>query len=135
MSNKYTFTQEYTDDYGQTSKVEHVFYTDYHTEIAERFNEFLRGCGYYFNEGESYQLVGEPDTEELWTTTDLGDAVLDEFDYAPQDNNYAYPANSWPFDAVPQNVVCPKCGMRRTEMGGSKCYEASGCGLGLDGAL
>lgn len=134
MQNKYTFTQEYTDDYGQTSKVEHTFYSDTHDEIAERFNEFLRGAGFIFNAGESYQLVGEPEVEELWTTTDLGEAVLDEFDYSLKDNNYTYPANSWPFE-VPQNVVCPKCGMRRSEMGVSRCYEATGCGLGLDGTL
>lgn len=133
MQNKYTFTQEYTDEYGQTSKVEHTFYSDTHMEIAERFNEFLRGTGFIFNDGESYELTNIHDDEEVWTTTDLGDAVLDEYDYEPSDN-YQHSSNSWPFE-VPQNVICTKCGMTSNQMGSHKCYEATGCGLGLDGTL
>lgn len=141
--NKYTFTQEYTDEYDQTSKVEHTFYAVTHDEIAERFNEFLRGAGYVFEDGISYQLV-DSKVEELWTTTDLGNQVLDELDgggslderlwqeslaNVPTHN---YPANSWPF--APTHI-CQKCGMSRAMMGSNKCYEATGCGLGLDGTL
>lgn len=143
MSNKYTFTQEYTDEYGQTSKVEHTFYADTHDEIAERFNEFLRGCGFYFEQFESYQLVGDQ-TEAVWTTTDLGEQVLDEFDRDPGLDqrlweesvanvpSHNYPNGVWPFAPT---VKCVKCGMTREAMGTNRCYEASGCGLGLDGTL
>lgn len=136
MQNKYTFTQEYTDEYGQTSKVEHTFYADTHMEIAERFNEFLRGAGFIFSAGESYLLTNEHD-DVVWSTTDLGEAVLDEYeelyDEEPSDN-YQHSTNSWPFE-VPQNVICTKCGMTSNQMGSSKCYEETGCGLGLDSTL
>lgn len=140
MQNKYTFTQEYTDEYGQTSKVEHVFYTDTHMEIAERFNDFLRGAGFIFNDGESYGLTNLHD-EEVWTTTDLGEQVLNEYDtqddLAWQESvanvdTHNYPNNSWPFHP---NHVCQKCGMTRSQMGNHGCFEATGCGLGLDGSI
>lgn len=142
--NKYTFTQEYTDEYGQTSKVEHTFYADTHLEIAERFNDFLRGAGFIFSENTSYQLVTDNYEEELWTTTDLGNQVLDELDgggslderlwqqSVANVDTQNYPNNSWPFAP---NHICQKCGMSRANMGSNKCYEATGCGLGLDGTL
>jgi hypothetical protein len=133
MQSKYTFTQEYTDEYGQTAKVEHTFYADTHDEVAARFNEFLRGCGFIFNHGESYLLTEEYDGGGVWSTTDLGDAVLDEYDYEPSDN-YQHSDNSWPFE-MPHQEECKKCGMTRRQMGSHNCYEKTGCGLGLDAAL
>lgn len=59
---KYTFTQEYEDKFGNVNKVVHEFYAETHYDIAEQFNYFLRGCGYIFSEGESYDLV---DTKEF----------------------------------------------------------------------
>ena len=41
---KFTFTQTYDDTV--TTK---EFETDYLYEVIERFEEFLRGCGFYFN--------------------------------------------------------------------------------------
>jgi hypothetical protein len=143
MQNKYTFTQEFTDEDGQTEKIEHTFYSDFHTEIADRFNEFLRGCGYVFHEGQSYGLVTDPELEEHWTTTDLGDAVLNEFDEKSYEQELweqsvanvptqNYPTGSWPFAPV---TKCPKCGITSATMGGHACYEPTGCGLGLNGKL
>lgn len=130
MSSKYTLVREFVSD-GQTSEVKHTFYADTHDEVAQRFNEFLRGCGFYFYDGESYQLMG---CEDTYSTTELGDAVLDQYDTedwaTPTEGFNNLPQNNWPF--YNKNVICPNCGMTRAQMGGSACYEKAGCGLGLD---
>jgi hypothetical protein len=64
--NKYIFIQEFTDEYDQVSEVRHTFYADTHSEVADRFNEFLRGAGFHFNQDESYQLTSEDNTDTDW---------------------------------------------------------------------
>jgi hypothetical protein len=138
MSSKYTFIQEFTDEDGQVHEVKHTFYAVTHDEIAARFNEFLRGSGFYFYDGESYQLIGDEDT---YSTTEAGDELLHQFDegyFDEQFDDHEYhfddlPQNNWPFTIG--NKKCSKCGMTREQMGDHACYEKTGCGLGLDGTL
>lgn len=142
MSSKYTLVQEFTDEDGQIAEVKHTFYAITHDEVAQRFNEFLRGCGFYFYGDESYQLIGG---EETYSTTELGNQVLDSLDEGYFDeqsdlSEYEYnfdnlPKNNWPFPVSAKNVICPKCDMTRAQMGGFTCYEKTGCGLGLDADL
>jgi hypothetical protein len=64
--NKYIFIQEFTDEYDQVSEVRHTFYADTHAEVADHFNGFLRGAGFYFNQDESYQLTSEDNNDIDW---------------------------------------------------------------------
>ena len=155
--NKYTFKQEYTDEYDQVYEVKHTFYADTHTEIAERFNEFLRGAGFHFNPNESYQLVPD-ETEEgwldsceaqsAWDNADEWEETFEEETEEPTTQEYMsgldHSAGAvWPFPLsrptegeVPfpnwGGEKCGKCGMTRAEMGQNVCWEATGCGLGLN---
>jgi hypothetical protein len=66
---KYTFTQIYDDQV--TTK---EFEADYLYDVIERFEEFLRGCGFYFNGrleivDEDDQLSNEPEIGESFTVS------------------------------------------------------------------
>lgn len=139
---KYYFIQE--DDDG--NRITHEFYSDYHDEVAERFNEFLLGCGFVFNEGARYELT-EPET----TATTGGDAGVWPF---AEDCDFAFPEDSsvmtwtsdeltkseplytirepgefqsWNFPA-PGDVLCPKCKLSKAIMRNSKCFDTN-CGM------
>jgi hypothetical protein len=151
--NKYTFKQEYTDEYDQVYEVKHTFYADTHDEIAERFNEFLRGAGFIFNPNESYQLVpdetdvdwykDEDEPESQWDNDEWEESFEEENTTETYMNDLDHSAGAvWPFPTTrPQEGTefpnwggekCPKCAMTREQMGQNVCWEATGCGLGLN---
>ena len=59
---KFTFTQTYDDTV--TTK---EFETDYLYDVIERFEEFLRGCGFYFY--GSLEIVNEDEEPHVNETT------------------------------------------------------------------
>jgi len=151
--NKYIFIQEFTDEYDQVSEVKHTFYAGTHNEIAERFNEFLRGAGFVFNEGDYYGLLNDnwenssdelSQSEEEWFDEeyeeDCGGSATEE--YKNLDHSAAWPFphaytptpekedGSLPFSNF-GGERCNICGFTRQEMGQNICYD-SRCPLGLN---
>lgn len=132
---KYTFTCK--DECG--GDVTHTFYAETHYEIAERFNDFLQGCGFKFNEGQYYDLVSE-ETEPFegeehdvmsWTSDALYRGGLPENTtlYKIREpgahlGNVNVSVGDWDVQ-VPS---CPKCKIPQGVMCGFECFDNQ-CGM------
>ena len=136
---KYYFIREDEDG----TRITHEFETDFHDEIAERFNEFLLGCGFVFYEGCRYELT-QPETTETeyygtaeadwpfetenevmsWTSEEL---TRSEPMYTiTEPGEFQGWQNYQTTGVVPG--VCPKCKISRSVMATAKCYDMN-CGL------
>jgi hypothetical protein len=135
---KYTFIQEYEDG----TKTTHEFYADTHPEVTEHYQNFMRGCGFYYNEGDYYGLLNDEDCGDVYSTpttddqwyeeefADNGGATTEEYT-----NNLDHSA-AWPFphDLPFSNYGgerCNICGFTREQMGQNVCYDQR-CSLGLN---
>ena len=131
---KYYFIREDEDG----TRITHEFETEYHNELAERFNEFLLGCGFVFYEGCRYELT-EPETSETeyygtaekdwpfgtenevmsWTSEEL---TKSEPMYTITEPGVVQGWQNFPVD------ICPKCKISKSVMATAKCYDVN-CGL------
>ena len=149
--NKYIFIQEFTDEYDQVSEVKHTFYADTHSEIAERFNEFLRGAGFVFNDGDYYGLLNDnwedapaelSQSDDEWYDDEFAGSDSTTEEYKNLDHSAAWPFphaytptpqtedGSLPFSNF-GGERCNICGFTRQEMGQNICYDQR-CPLGLN---
>jgi hypothetical protein len=138
MIDRYIFIREVEDEDGNINEVRHTFSAITHDQIADHFNDFLRGCGFIFDINDRYELVEDSSYVSL---TEEGEDFMEEYvdsedspwPSAHYGNDiYEKPINnSWPF-ANYGGEKCSKCGMLREQMGQNVCWEASGCGLGLN---
>jgi hypothetical protein len=135
---KYTFIQEYEDG----TKTTHEFYADTHTEVTEHYQNFMRGCGFYYNEGDYYGLLNDEDCRNDYSATTTDDEWYEEEfeDHAggsteEYTNNLDHSA-AWPFPhdlpfANYGGERCNVCGFTREQMGQNVCYDQR-CSLGLN---
>jgi hypothetical protein len=129
---RFTFIHE--DDDG--NRVTHEFTTEFHYEVAERFNEFLAGCGFVFGEGERYELT-QPETTSVSVAQSAWPDLYDETDvmsWTSEQLTQTEPIytirepgqfQSWP-EFQPE--VCPKCKLSKAIMRNSKCFDTN-CGM------
>jgi hypothetical protein len=136
---KYTFIQEYEDG----TKTTHEFYADTHPEVTEHYQNFMRGCGFYYNEGDYYGLLNDEDCREQFPPIRTDDEWFEE-EFEEQNcgstteeytNNLDHSA-AWPFphDLPFSNYGgerCNICGFTREQMGQNVCYDQR-CSLGLN---
>jgi hypothetical protein len=146
---KYTFTQEYEDG----TKTTHEFYADTHPEVTEHYQLFMRGAGFYYNEGDYYGLLNDnwqtapaelSQSDDEWFEEeyeeDCGGSATEE--YKNLDHSAAWPFphaytptpqkedGSLPFSNF-GGERCNICGFTRQEMGQNICYD-NRCPLGLN---
>jgi hypothetical protein len=136
---KYTFIQEYEDG----TKTTHEFYADTHPEVTEHYQNFMRGCGFYYNEGDYYGLLND-NWEDAPAELSQSDDEWFEEEFEEHDcgstteeytNNLDHSA-AWPFphDLPFSNYGgerCNICGFTREQMGQNVCYDQR-CSLGLN---
>jgi hypothetical protein len=130
---RYTFIQE--DDDG--NRITHEFTTEFHYEVGDRFNEFLLGCGFVFNEGERYELT-QPETTSVGVAQSAWPNLYDEIDVMSWTSDQLSkteplytirePGEFQGWHDFPVNDVCPKCKLSKAIMRNSKCFDTN-CGM------
>lgn len=110
-----------------SDEVKHTFHAEHLDDVIFSFQEFLRGCGFYFN-GE-VQIVDDPFVDRFITPYE--DPL---YDYDEDFVNSDSVVSSWSWtvnelsEKSNQNSYCEKCSFTKEEMEGSRCWDEN-CGL------